>query len=433
MILPNYNSGTTFDMLISCCFSIFLGLVVVCYDYFNFFGSRYVCRLFVRRSGNPSEIMSELKAKVGFCPDDEIVLYEEVKFERYHEQEFDSCVMCERLDKTISFGSSQIRNGDIICFQKLSQDWDKYEYPDVPSFLEYVKNRQVVHFRSKDKPKEEAFSLELSKLHTYDDVARKVANKLGLDDPSKIMFTAHNSNLNPPDSNFPIKYQVEGHLLDMLGDCNKGYDILYYQIFEIPLPDLEGLTNLKVAFYQPTNKEEPVIHSIWLPNQSTVGDVLTEINRKVNVDAQLRLLQLDRHKILEVFRPTLKIEYIDYEVGPLRAEKIPEEEKVLGPGDRRIDVYHFTKEQEVKNFGEPFFLVIREHETLADVKLRIRLMLEVPHDEFSKWKFAIVYRTNPEYLQDSDIVSSGFQRTMYVYSDQPYLGLEHLEQPVCLE
>ncbi|XP_042755267.1 uncharacterized protein LOC111889317 isoform X1 [Lactuca sativa] len=113
---------------------------------------RYVGRLFVRSSGTPTEIISKLNEIVGFSPDEEIELYEEIKFDKYQELEFGSCVMCERLDKRISFRSSQIRDGDIICFQKLSQI--EYKYADVPSFLEHVKNRQVVRFRSLDRPNE---------------------------------------------------------------------------------------------------------------------------------------------------------------------------------------------------------------------------------------------------------------------------------------
>ena len=129
--------------------------------------------------------------------------------------------------------------------------------------------------------------------------------------------------------------------------------------------------------------------------------------------------------------------------------------------------------QQVQNFGEPFFLVIREGETLAEVKERIQKKLQVPDEEFSKvffsslsllsycltqgqtyfvsilfhsmllkfashgcltehhililllnvislcspyehscsaqWKFAFLSLGRPDYLQDSDIVSSRFQ------------------------
>ncbi|KAG2683200.1 hypothetical protein I3760_10G021700 [Carya illinoinensis] len=99
---------------------------------------RYVGRLFVKSSAKPIEILGKLNQMAGFAPDEEIELYEEIKFE--------PCVMCEHLDKRTSFRSSQIEDGDIICFQKSPRPESEEEcrYPDVSSFLEYVHNRQVI-------------------------------------------------------------------------------------------------------------------------------------------------------------------------------------------------------------------------------------------------------------------------------------------------
>lgn len=94
----------------------------------------------------------------------------------FQEIKFEPCVMCEHLDKRTSFRLSQVlffcffvhwicamlsysvvidlihfnlqlEDGDIICFQKtpLAGEED-CRYPDVPSFLEYVHNRQVKCF-----------------------------------------------------------------------------------------------------------------------------------------------------------------------------------------------------------------------------------------------------------------------------------------------
>ena len=52
--------------------------------------------------------------------------------------------MCEIIDKGITFQASQLEDGDIICFQRsLTSEEDIHRYPDVPSYLEYVHNRQV--------------------------------------------------------------------------------------------------------------------------------------------------------------------------------------------------------------------------------------------------------------------------------------------------
>lgn len=40
--------------------------------------------------------------------------------------------------------------------------------------------------------------------------------------------------------------------------------------------------------------------------------------------------------------------------------------------------------QQIQNFGDPFFLVLHEDETLAEVKGRIQKKLQVPDEEFSK-------------------------------------------------
>ncbi|CAI9091428.1 OLC1v1026461C1 [Oldenlandia corymbosa var. corymbosa] len=386
---------------------------------------RYVGRLFVKGSGKPIEVLGKLNDMAGFAPDEEIELFEEIKFE--------PTVMCEHIDKKANFRASQLEDGDIICFQKslLGQNVDQCRYPDVPSFLEYVHNRQVVRFRSLEKPKEDEFSLELSKQNNYDEVVESVARHLNLDDPSKIRLTSHNCYSQQPKPQ-PIKYRGVDHLTDMLIHYNQSSDILYYEVLDIPLPELQGLKTLKVAFHHAT-KDEVVIHTIRLPKQSTVGDVINDLKTKVELshpNAELRLLEVFYHKIYKIFPLHEKIENINDQYWTLRAEEIPEEEKNLGPHDRLIHVYHFMKDAsqnqvQVQNFGEPFFLVIHEGETLADVKLRIQKKLQVPDEEFSKWKFAFLSLGRPEYLQDTDIVSLRFQRRDVYGAWEQYLGLEH--------
>ncbi|XP_062004566.1 ubiquitin C-terminal hydrolase 12-like [Rosa rugosa] len=206
------------------------------------------------------------------------------------------------------------------------------------------------------------------------------------------------------------------------------------EVLDIPLPELQGLRNLKVAFHHAT-KYEVVIHNIRLPKQSTVGDVINVLKTKVELsqpNGELRLVEIFYHKIYKIFPQSEKIENINDRYWTLRAEEIPEEEKNLGLHDRLIHVYHFTKEtaqnqMQVQNFGEPFFLVIHEGETLAEVKARIQKKLQVPDEEFAKWKFALLSLGRPEYLQDSDVVSSRIQTSDVYGAWEQYLGLEHAD------
>jgi len=386
----------------------------------------FMGRLFAKAFGKPSEILAKLNKMAGFSPDQEIELYEEIKVE--------PTVMCEVIDKKLTFCSNQLNDGDIICFQKSPRaDHDtQMRYPDVPSFLEYVHNRQDVHFRSLEKPKDDDFSLELSKHHTYDDVVERVAHQLGLDDSAKIRLTSHNCYSQQPKPQ-PIKYRGVEHLLDMLIHYNQTSDILYYEVLDIPLPELQFLKTLKVAFYHPT-KDEVVNHSIRLPKNSTIADVINDLKTKVQLsspNAELRVLEVFYHKIYQIFPLLEKIENINDQYWTLRAEEIPEEEKNIGSNDRLIHVYHFMKDinqtQQIQNFGDPFFLLVREGETLAEVKKRIQSKLQVSDEEFSKWKFAFISMNRPDYLQDSDVITSCFQRREVYGAWEQYLGMEHTD------
>ncbi|CAK9266793.1 unnamed protein product [Sphagnum jensenii] len=387
---------------------------------------RYVGRSFVKGGGKPTDILEKLNEMAGFAPNEEIQLFEEIKFEPN--------VMCEPVDKKFTFKASQLEDGDIICYQKTCtrEEEESYRYPDVPSFLEYVRNRQVVHFRRLERPKDDEFCLELSKQHTYDDVVERVALQLGLEDPSKIRLTSHNCYLQQPKPQ-PIKYRGVERLTDMLVHYNQTSDILYFEMLDLPLPELQGLKTLKIAFHN-SKTEEVSVHNIRLPKQSTVGDVIHELKSKVersNPKAELRILEVFYHKIYKIFPSNEKIENINDQYWTLRAEEIPDEEKELGPQERLIHVYHFTRDASqnhmVQNFGEPFFLVMRDNETLGEVKERIQKKLQVPDEEFAKWKFAFLSLGCPEYLQDGDIVASRFQKRDTYGAWEHYLGLEHAD------
>ncbi|RZC81915.1 hypothetical protein C5167_044494 [Papaver somniferum] len=251
---------------------------------------RYMGRLFVKGNGKPLEILKKINEMAGFSPDEEIELYEEIRIE--------PTVMCDLIDQKLTFRRNQLEDGDIICFQKpaLADSMTPYNYPDVSSFLNYVLNRQVVHFRSLEKPMEDDFFLELSKVSTYDDVTERVARHLGLDDPTKIRLTAHNCFSHKPKPQ-AIKYQGIDHLSEMLIEHNRTSDILYFEVLDIPLPELQDFKTLNVAFSHLT-KIDTVVHSIRLRKQSTVGDLINVLKTKVvlsHPDAELRLLKLFYH------------------------------------------------------------------------------------------------------------------------------------------
>ncbi|CAI7833682.1 unnamed protein product [Closterium sp. NIES-53] len=174
--------------------------------------------------------------------------------------------MCEALDFKVTFKRAQLEDGDIVCVQcanPLAQggaaaaawatgriDGSAVRYPDVPSFLEYVSNRKHTYDDVVARLAEEIgldgpskirvtthscyshqhvlsvaryslpCSCRSSKEHMYDEVVERLAEELGLDDPSKIRLTTHNYNSQqskPP----AIKYRGVDSLADMLMHFNQ--------------------------------------------------------------------------------------------------------------------------------------------------------------------------------------------------------------------
>ena len=217
----------------------------------------------------------------------------------------------------------------------------------------------------------------------------------------------------------------------MLVHYNQFTDTLYYEVLDIPLFELERLKSLKIAFHN-EKAEEVDTYTLRLPKDSKVEEVLQELRRRIPScgSEQLRLMEVFYHKIYKTYDENDKIESINDQYWTLRAEAISEEERNLSEKDKLIHVYHFQTRDNghaspMQNFGDPFFFVLHEGETLRKVRSRIQAKLNVPDEEFQKWKVAFCAMSRPEYLEDDDIVISRFMRRDSYGPWEHYLGLEH--------
>ncbi|CAD7702882.1 unnamed protein product [Ostreobium quekettii] len=333
-------------------------------------------------------------------------------------------------------------SGDIICLQKRVPyaEYRDLEHPTVRSFLEYIKDGISVNFRPLSSPKEEGFLLEFLKTASYDNVCSELAQHLGLDDPQKLQLTQHNMYAHQPHRN-PIKYHGADNLEAMI--MRHCPNILYYEILDVPLPELERLKCLRVQFHN--EKCECVgEHQVRLPRDKGVGDLLGELRKELGEEYEgkpMRLMEVYHGKIFKVLRHDTTLDTLNADYWQYRAEVIPEDEREAHPGEHNLlHVCHFRTDERSDGiataFGDPFWLRVRRGETLADIKPRIQDKLGVPGDDFAKWKFAFSARQmhHPlEHLDDGDDVLSRFPRTplfslnncRYYGGEYCFLGLEH--------
>ncbi|CAM6093173.1 unnamed protein product [Calypogeia fissa] len=384
----------------------------------------YVGGLVVRIGGRPSEILEWLREIAGFAPDAEIQLFTENS--------------SKRIDLNLTYRESELEDGGVVVYNKIltGKERRSYRCPDVPTFKEHVRNRQTIHFRKVSSPTVDEFCLELSNQDTHSDVIERVAQHLGLEDGSRVMLYLNDCFLQLPKP-LPVDSSSSSTLL---GNAYKNTaSILYFKILDLEPPQLDGSKTLSIAFYGGKG-EKLSVHEVELPKRSAVRDAVEKLRGKVKelcnpADAEMRLFEVRCNRISKIHPPNERIGHVcDAEEwsckNSLRAMEIPEEDRDVGPNDRLIHVRHFHCPQHSRKcdfFGEPFLMVVREHETLTQVKERIKEKVKTPEEEFLQCKFALLSAGRREYLNANDVVASQMEKFSLGFYDPLlyYLGLEH--------
>lgn len=387
----------------------------------------YVGRINALKSSRVADLFPQFAALAQLPPATDFEVYEEVKYEPN--------MMIPRLEEQQSLAEqAQLEDGDILVFQRAlsPQEAGACHHPTVESFFVYLCNRKRVLFKRLDDPKEEGIWVELMREMDYDQVSQALALRLGLDDPTKLRFTSHNNYSHQPQRT-PLKFRAAMRVEQMVQHAHHVHDTLYYEVLDMPLYELEQLKTLKVAFHN-EKTEMASEHQIRLPRDSTVAAVLGELRKALGEEydgREFRFIEVYNSKVYKVCDPGHQVEQINDQYWSLRAEVVSEEEASMRESDRLVHVCHFHADKEnashIINFGDPFFILVRETDTVADVKQHIRTKLQVSEEEFAKWKVAFIsIRQTPEYLSDSELLLPRFAKPYPGNSlEGNYLGLEH--------
>ena len=376
-----------------------------------------------------------IKEMAGIDQESKVLLFEEIAFVH------DSAIQVDLIsphqienfalmDDKESKDSLQLGNGDILVVQPDVTEVmeETLKFPNVAQFMEYRHNHQVVIFRDLAESKVDKVRLELTKLMSYDQVAEALADAIELSDPMRLRFTAYNVYTNGPKS---VSYKFRGmdNLVQMLD--NQQSEVLYYEVLDIPLPELEQLKTLKVSFHAANTKLVQEFQ-LRLPKNATVQDVLEEIKSqlgdKVGPDRKLRLLELFYSQIYKVFDEDKEIADINDQYWTLRAEEVPEDEPET---DKLLRVYSISKDlsnpSQFHCYDEPFMVRISESETFGALKERIKNKLEVPDEDFAKCKFYagnVPNRFEPLSDDDDLLLSTKFNRVDKDGFLESILGIE---------
>jgi len=127
-------------------------------------------------------------------------------------------------------------------------------------------------------------------------------------------------------------------------------------------------------------------------------------------------------RIEKVYKADTPLSAINTMYTSLRAEEVAQEELEMKPGDKLMRIVHFNRENSFQIFGNSFMFVVKNEETVTELKQRLKKKLSVSDEEFKKWNLALMSLSiNPQILADDFVIGS------YKFDIYNYIGLEHPE------
>ena len=207
--------------------------------------------LYVGKNQRISDLGPLILEKMGWNNTLNLKLYEEIKTN-----------MIDAMNTKATLGGSELQHGDIVCFQKIIGDEELQaveqagKWTNPPTFYKYLHHRLEINFSEKNAldHDEAHFTLELSRIMNYDQVAAKVGEHLQVD-PTHLRFSTVNMNNGRPRS-YVKRNAVNQTLHSILSPQYTNYghltsirnDWLFYEVLEMSLAELDTKKLVKIFF-----------------------------------------------------------------------------------------------------------------------------------------------------------------------------------------
>eukprot|EP01117_Protostelium_nocturnum_P017448 TRINITY_DN7100_c0_g1_i1.p1 TRINITY_DN7100_c0_g1~~TRINITY_DN7100_c0_g1_i1.p1 ORF type:complete len:1026 (+),score=345.63 TRINITY_DN7100_c0_g1_i1:86-3163(+) len=322
----------------------------------------------------------------------------------------------------ISFSEFELGNGDIIIAQRMP---GVGLLPTVQSYFTEVNARINVKFKPL-RGNGASFSLSLSKKDSYDRIDEIVSAHLDRP-PKRLRFTGHLVRFDEPKQT-PIERTSTLRLRKMLlSQQEQPSDILYYELLNFPLYELETKMELYIDLRGFNTKVIETIHII-LPKDSNVRQATEELRKKakeimeangVDLSANsLRIMEIQNNQEIRILSSDELV--IELTSRRLIVECPTNEEENMDPSLQCIiQVTHFNRVAPVYHYiGQPFRFVVSKDEKMLSIKNRLQQKLGCSKQEFDSFNTVAITYGKPTFpLLNDDVIGDKLPFTL--------LGIEH--------
>ncbi|KAG8782435.1 hypothetical protein FRC12_020829 [Ceratobasidium sp. 428] len=381
-----------------------------------------VGKVYVQKNSKVGDLAYVINERMRWQPTTPLKLYEEIK-----------PGMIEVMKPKLTFAQSEIQDGDVVCFQaELSEkEISDFEHQNMLStpiqFYDLLQNRVLIKF----KPRYEEtglteFDLVLSKKMNYDTLAARVGEHLR-HDPIKLRFTTASNTGQPRQVLKRALNQMVAEILQPTYGNNQT-SVLFYEMLEVSIVELETKRNLKIIWTGAHNREEATI-SFLLPKTSMVHDLCEQLTKHEQVkltegeSGKIRVFEVSKDgKHQREFNANEMLGNLPE--TELYAEEITTEEMNAGDSDKVISAFHFTKEP-TRTHGVPFKFVVKPGEKFVDTKKRLQKRMGITDKDIAKYKFSLIQSAlfrQPAAIEENDIIYD------HKFLPDDVLGLDHIDK-----
>ncbi|KAK3328499.1 hypothetical protein B0T19DRAFT_424769 [Cercophora scortea] len=404
--------------------------------------------VYISKEKKVEDLVPIIMEKMGWgdkLPSDEkIQLWEEIKPN-----------MIEGLKAKSTLKTAELQDGDILCFQRMaerksrlglgergaaeepSRTSDRFE--DAREYYDFLLNKKTVKFHAHptkcDPEKYPAFDLVLNAKMSYDKLAEKLGERLGVDPTHLRFYTVNATTGNPRTAIRRGPNQNLNSILNPVGygqiNNNQRVDALYFEILDMSLAELDTKKSIKITVLsEGITKEDQ--YDVLVAKNGQVVDLLDALIKKAKLPSEeeagkFRIYEVSNHKFfreLDRIYPVISIN--DYTT--VVVERIPQEEleamQEAKDTNQWISVFHFQSEPG-RMHGMPFRFLVKEGEKFSETKKRLEKRTGLKGKSFEKIKFCVVKRASysrPTYLEDDDILWE------VAASEDDFLGLDHADR-----
>ncbi|KAI8991002.1 hypothetical protein BDF20DRAFT_903898 [Mycotypha africana] len=398
--------------------------------------------LFVAMNEKVSSILSTLAEKAGLPKSTSIQLYEEVK---------PSSI--DLLKSDLTFRKAELQHGDIICFQRTLSQREVDDYTQkgmitsVPDYYQSLYNRVGVLFKpkpnSENNSQHEEIKLTLDRTASYVTVAKSLADPLKVE-ASKIRFTNSYAVTHQPRE--VIHYKPGTRLEEMVTlakpqeylqcanfDTSAPLSVMYYEVLDIDVADLETKRSMDVIVLGPTLRKETKI-TVLLARTGSVRQLLEQIISKGKMEvkdpARIRLYEAVDGKVTKEFSLDQTIDNVATtgKSTVVYAEPIPKDELEMNQDtDRLIQVVHYHN-YPTHFHSIPFRFVAIKGEPFEETKKRLQKRTGLGDMDWKKVKFTVLKNLNAPEPQVMTIDQPDFDLRKAKLQEEDALGLDHVDK-----